>query len=391
MFMRPLSLFLFLFALATHATTAHACEQGEAIQHSFSSGASWNLCALVDDEHGLELQELTYRAPGDSSRLVLKQLHLAQALLHYHDDIEPVALIGTRGFNQQSHQTVDETTCDGQSYAPSNAQAQICGVQRDTGLMAKYSNRSGLQGQSWKVYSVAIYDNLTFNIGFTFTEDGRIVPSVALSGRATRTADNPAHGNTVIDKLSQETIQSVQASLLYTWRMAFALNGDASNDSVEEFNFKLQPELGNRRPMQVQALQTETLRTVERDDFRGWRIRDENGSGYYLDPQTSGFNFISNQYNWTQFDFALSAYKSCEQHSYLPSTRPDPISDCGTHIDDYVNGDSMENQQPVIWFSLSRLFRPSAEDFPIISTLTASFELIPFDWTPTSPFELNGE
>jgi len=143
--------------------------------------------------------------------------------------------------------------------------------------------------------------------------------------------------------------------------------------------------------MQVWSLQTETLRTVERDDFRGWRIRDENGSGYYLDPQTSGFNFVSNQYNWTQFDFALSAYNECERHSYLPDQTPAGLSACGAHIDDYVNGDSMENRQPVVWFSMSRLFRPSAEDFPIISTLSASFELIPFDWTPTSPFELNGE
>lgn len=389
--MRAILLIIFLLGSATHATDSFACDQGLAIQHSFSSGASWDLCALVDDEHGLELQQLSYRAPGDTNRLVLKQLHLGQVLLHYHDDIKPIALIGTRGFNEQSHQSLDATTCDGQSYESLTAQTQICGVQRDTGLMAKYSTRSGLQGQSWKVFSVAEYESLTFQIAVTLTEDGRIVPSVALSGRATRTAENAAHVNAVIDKLSQETIQRTQASLLYTWRMAFALNDDAANDSVEEFNFKLQPELGNRRPMQVQALQTEALRTVERDDFRGWRIRDENGSGYYLDPQTSGFNFISNQYNWTQFDFALSAYNGCERHSYLPGQTPIGSSACGTHIDDYVNGDSMVNQQPVVWFSLSRLFRPSAEDYPIISTLTASFELIPFDWTPTSPFELNGE
>jgi len=380
-----------LLMSATYAADTHACEQGVAIQHSFGSGASWDLCAVVDDEHGLELQNLSYRAPGDTSRLVINQLHLGQALLHYHDDVDPIALIGTRGFNEQSQQNLDASTCDGEIIESITTQPQLCGVQRDTGLMAKYSNRPGLQGQSWKLFSIAEYDRLTFQIAVTLTEDGRIAPSVSLSGRATRTAENPAHVNAVVDAVKQETIQSTQASLLYTWRMAFALNDSVANDSVEEFNFKLQPELGNRRPMQVQALQTETLRTVEPDDFRGWRIRDENGSGYYLDPQTSGFNFISNQYNWTQFDFALSTFNSCERHSYLPSQTPEGIVNCGSHIDDYVNGDSMVDQQPVVWFSMSRLFRPSAEDFPIISTLTASFELIPFDWTPTSPFELNGE
>jgi hypothetical protein len=380
-----------LLMSATHAADTYACEQGVAIQHSFGSGASWDLCALVDDEHGLELQNLSYRAPGDTSRLVLNKLHLGQALLHYHDEVDPIALIGTRGFNEQSQQNLDASTCDGEIFESITAKPQLCGVQRDTGLMAKYSNRPGLQGQSWKLFSIAEYDRLTFQIAVTLTEDGRIAPAVSLSGRATRTAENPAHVNAVVDAVKQETIQSTQASLLYTWRMAFALNDSVTNDSVEEFNFKLQPELGNRRPMQVQALQTETLRTVEPDDFRGWRIRDENGSGYYLDPQTSGFNFISNQYNWTQFDFALSTFNSCERHSYLPGQTPDGIVNCGSHIDDYVNGDSMVDQQPVVWFSMSRLFRPSAEDFPIISTLTASFELIPFDWTPTSPFELNGE
>jgi len=204
---------LFLMS-ATHATKIVACEQGQALQHAFSSGASWSLCALVDDAHGLELQELAYRAPGDTSRLVLKQLHLAQAILHFHDRERPIALIGTDGFTEQSHQNLDSLTCDGQTYESITADSQLCGVQRDTGLMAKYSNRSGLQGQSWKLYSVAEYNRLTFQIGVNLTEDGRIAPAVTLSGRATQTSDNPAHGNPVINALNNELIQSTQASLL---------------------------------------------------------------------------------------------------------------------------------------------------------------------------------
>ena len=131
------------------------------------------------------------------------------------------------------------------------------------------------------------------------------------------------------------------------------------------------------------------LRNTLPESFRGWRIKDVDGRGYYLDPQTSGYQFSDNKNNWAQFDFALTAFNACEQHSRIDSLVIDrDPTECIGSLDSYVNGETLAETKPVIWYSISRVHRPSAEDYPIISSMISDFELIPFDWTPTSPFEV---
>jgi len=357
------------------------------MEHSFASGASWTFCAVMDEQHALELQELHYQAPGDTSRRVLQNLHLGQVLLHYHDQQTAKMLIGENKLGGQSLITLSEEICDGVLHTSDDSNPKLCSFVRDTGLLAKYNLRPGLQGQQYQLFTVSEYQGLTLQILIGLGEDGRIAPSVTLSGRTTSTTTDSRFGNAVLNPVTNESMISTQASVLYTWRMAFALN-DAQNDTVEEFNFKLEPSLGNRRPMTVTTLSAEALRNKDRDQFRGWRVKDANGSGYYLDPQNSGFGYSDWNNNWAQFDFALTAFNACERHSRSDALK---TNSPGTRNADETNeceGSNMLNKNPVLWYSLSRVFRPKTEDYPVISSLKAEFEIIPFDWTPTSPFEV---
>jgi len=382
---------LCLYALL-HAFPAFAvqCSTGQPIEHSFASGASWTFCAVLDEYHALELQQLHYQAPGDASRKVLQHLHLGQTLLHYHDKQTADVLIGKNKLGDNSLKTLNEQICEGELHTIGNSEPKLCSFVRDTGLMAKYNLRPGLQGQQYQIFSVSEYQGLTLQLQIGLSEDGRIAPSVTLSGRATSTTTDARFGNALLNPITNEPMIGTQASVLYTWRMVFAMNDDEQNDTVEEFNFKLEPSLGNRRPMAVTQLSTENLRDKDRNQFRGWRIKDANGSGYYLDPQNSGFGYSDWKNNWAQFDLALTAYNECERHSRIGASNSDIDSayECAGSLDDFVNGESMLNKNPVIWYSLSRVFRPKAEDYPVISSLQAEFEIIPFDWTPTSPFEV---
>lgn len=369
--------------------------------HSFASGASWTFCAVLDEHHALELQQLHYQAPGDTNRRVLQHLHLGQVLLHYHNEPTADTLIGENKLGGLSLKTLNEQICDGELHniddSSGQSDPQLCSFVRDTGLMAKYNLRPGLQGQQYQLFSVSEYQGLTLQIQIGLSEDGRIAPSVTLSGRNTSTTTDTRFGNALLNPVTNEPIIGTQASVLYTWRMAFAMNDDAQNDTVEEFNFKLEPSLGNRRPMIVTSLSTEALRNKDRNQFRGWRVKDANGSGYYLDPQNSGFGYSDWNNNWAQFDLALTAFSECERHSRIGAVSTEIINnvletdgqnECEGSLDDFVDGESMANRNPVIWYSLSRVFRPKAEDYPIISSLQVEYELIPFDWTPTSPFEV---
>jgi len=391
LFSKFLTLLICVCALL-QATTTHAlqCTVGQHMQHAFASGASWSFCAVLDEHHALELQQLHFQAPGDTSRKVLQHLHLGQALLHYHNEPTADVLIGENRLGGASLKTLTAQSCDGELHAAGNVKPNICSYVRNTGLLAKYNRRPGLQSEQFHLYSVSDYQGLTLQVQIGLSEDGRITPAVNLSGRSSAVTTDTRFGNRVLNPLTGETVISTQASVLFTWRMAFAINDDEQNDSVEEFNFKLEPSLGNRRPMIVTPLVTEALRNKNRNQFRGWRVKDINGSGYYLDPHNSGFGYSDQRNNWTQFDFALTAFNACERHSRFAASSADIDRDyeCEGSLDNFVNGESMLNRNPVVWYSLSRVLRPNAEDFPAITSMQSDFEIIPFDWTPTSPFEV---
>lgn len=377
----------------TTPAQANECPAGEAFEHSFDSGASWQFCVLLNDDHALELQNLHYQAPGDSSRQVLKHLHLGQVLLHFHDQENPDVLVGDYQLGGAALKTLNQGTCAGELHSIQNRTSNLCSYVRSTGLMAKYNLRPGLQGSQFRIFSVSEHQGLTFQIQVGLSEDGRIAPSVILSGKSESTTTDASYGNALVNPINEQTIIGTRATVLYTWRMAFALNNNDADDTVEEFNFKLEPSLGSRRPMQVSQLATETLRKKARDLFRGWRVKDINGSGYYLDPQNSGYGYTDWKNNWAQFDLALTTYKPCEQHSRIGSLISSDNSsttedECIGSLDDFVSGETMANQQPVLWYSMTRVYRPKAENYPFITSMPVDFEIIPFDWTPTSPFEV---
>ena len=130
---------------ASSSALAMDCEHGESMEHSFTSGATWNFCAVLDEHHALELQNIHYQAPGDISRKVLQNLHLGQVLLHYHDRLSADVLIGSNKLGGEALKSLNENLCSGTLQAVDFNDAKICTYVRDTGLMAKYNLRPGLQ------------------------------------------------------------------------------------------------------------------------------------------------------------------------------------------------------------------------------------------------------
>jgi len=231
-------------------------------------------------------------------------------------------------------------------------------------LLAKYGTRRAVQGEAIDVFAVSAHESLIWRSNVRLTEDGRIIPSVTLSGLRTM---SEADGS---------------ATLQTSWRMAFALYGGGSDDSVEQFDFPLNRQAGNRREMKIKPIPTESFATVSRDDFRGWRVLDKTGVGYYLDPQNSGYQMVSSTVNWAKFDLAITAFNACEQLAH-----DNQAENCGGNLDAYLTGEALDNNAPVLWYSQSRIYRSRTEDTPVISGLTTRFELLPFEWTASSPFE----
>ena len=368
------------------------CHSDLELQHSFSSGASWSLCASVNDAHGLSISSVHYRAPGDSSRAVLDTAHLGQLLLHYHDSPTAEPQVGPSIQSAESNRDANnlssgstvaftDLTCNGERLGTMDQPNTLCAVVKDNRTLAKYAQRPSLHSQSWELASAFARDALIWTVAVTFTEDGQIRPAVRVSGRTSRTSDDDRYSSTGASALPALT----RATVLSTWRMVFNLDTETA-DRVEQFDFPLDTSRGNRRPMQVTAVNTESLQNIDRENFRGWRVVDASGAGYYLDPANSGFSYTSQSLNWAQFDMAFTRLDACERHALLNTSSPD--TPCGTSLDDFVNGESLENGTPVLWYSQMRNLNLTLEDWPVISELSLTFDLLPFDWTGSSPFEL---
>ena len=381
--MRYRSFVLLGFVFASSHVNGMECDVGQPLTQSFASGASWELCALQDDTHGLELRDIAYRAPGDSMRSVLRSLHLGEALLHYHEDETALSMLGASEFGGPKLIAHSASSCDGNTVSLSgSAEAQLCTAVQPAGILAKYGTRQALLADKWTLSAVSKFQSYNLNTGVAFFEDGRIRPMAELSGRLSRFTANPDYGS----RVDSSNSFAARASLLYTWRVDVALNTDQSDDVIEELDYSVGFGESEQRPLAVTALLTETFRDVAREKYRGWRILDPTGSGYYLDPQDNGYSYISRQHNWAQFDLAITARDDCERHAL--NNESINTSSCGQSLDNFVNGQSLQGVSPVLWFSQTRVFNPRREDFPAISTLRSTFELLPFDWNSASPFEV---
>lgn len=363
------------------------CSPGIAIQHTFASGAAWSICADVGNVQGLSIANAFYRAPGDLNRSVLAQASLSQILLHYHDRNEAEPQIkpsnSTTDVSNGSELVIlNDQNCNAQILGTSVHPNTICERIISNGILAKFDQRDSVQTESWELASTISRETLSWNIAWTLTEDGQIRPRLSLSGRASRRNND----NRYAQQTRLDIPAMTRASILATWRLVPALDTDAQ-DSVEQFDYPLEVASGNRRPMQITPINRESFLSMNRENFRGWRILDSSGAGYYLDPANNGYSYTSAAHNWANFTLAVTREQRCEQYAV---GNPDVFENtvCGTSLDDFVNEENLTDSNIVVWYNQTRHLDPTVEDWPIIRDVQLGFDLLPFDWTATSPFEL---
>ena len=365
------------------AEPAPECVDAEPINHTYPSGAKWSMCAALNEGFGLHLTELHYQPPGKPARRTFSELHLAGLLEHHHNEPEERSVLSELNFGGDAFVNFDTQTCPGELETINGSLNTVCTVEYADRILAKFGAKSVLQSHSWDVITAASDGQDVWEVLVSFGEEGTVTPTINRSGVVHRFTDNASFGSPGINNSAGSGRFAVNSTLLATWRM---VPGFASADDglrVEQFDFPLRTDLGNRRPMSVSELGTETLRQVDREKFRTWLVTDLDGAGYSLDVQNNGFQFRSRRFNWALFDVAFTRFNRCEQ---LTLDNPPGNNECGTSLEAFINGESLENTIPVIWFSQSMPIIPGAEDKPLMQTRTLSFDLVPFDWTDVSPF-----
>ena len=389
--------------VSPHAAEASSCDAAEnnvvpqlhnaeasPLQYQFDSGATWELCWHMDPQAGLVLSRVFYGAPTEPPRQVLDAASIGQILFKYDEDDVETQLLSETGLGGSEILQTDNSLCeDGELVSGINEQ-QICRGVRYINPLSKVRRsestpRHEMTLHAWSRIGTHLYQQL-----WRLTEDGEIHPSVIFSGQINRYTSDPKFGV----RLDDSSRYASSASLLVNWRLDFNINGTPNNDQVDEVEFQLSGPDTQERSINLVNIEAETMRTTERESFRGWRISDSevtsvddnsenSGVGYYLDPQSSGHRYVSPNHNWSRFDFFVTERHPCEQLS----SGNDLINDgCSAELDSYVNNQSITNSDIVVWYSVSRHFTPRREDFPAITATELSFSVLPFDWSSQSRF-----
>ncbi|MBV7330227.1 hypothetical protein KFU94_18650 [Chloroflexi bacterium TSY] len=374
---------------------SNTCAAENPIVETLESGARWELCWEVRNQEGIVLHEIYYTTPSGLRRKILKQANLAQIHVAY-DDGERAHLLTEYGLgNERLVPLTSEECLDGTllSDGVNTDRAILCKQISRYGYLYKYFDQQR-QGTALNLYSVSIINEQTYIVQWRFLDDGTIEPSIGLSGQLARMGTEPLYGWPLDAGKQKIGIGYVNN---YYWRLDFDIGGlDAGEeaagpigDVVEEF--EVEPATNNtRRVLTVTPLSEETARPIEPAKKRSWRIRSgsiNNADGHpvsiHLEPLHAGHRYIgpSNE-PWSQNDFFVTVNHPCEQFLSQNSQ----TDGCGEHVAEFVNGESLERADLVVWYGLTVHHLPRDEDEPFINTRWNGFQLLLRDWTAQNQF-----
>jgi len=356
--------------------------------HQFDSGARWEFCWRIDERAGLTISNLHYGPPAETATKLMESASLAQILVKYDEDTNAEHILSGDGLGGKNHVLPDSNSCHTGDTQLDNNGSGVCAKLRDLNILTSVRRSAALRRHELSIHAFSSVGTHIYEQVWRFSEDGEVTPAVRVSGELSRFTNKQQYGTAVTDTGPL----AANATLLFTWRLDFDIGGTPNDDIVEQLEFV--PHVSNvvRRSITNRTLDIESFHKVHRTRFRGWLIRDTkisagpNGTtrmGYYLDPQSSGFDYVSKRNNWALFDLAVTRRQACEQFA---SGNSNETHHCDDSLDQFVNGESLTNQNPVVWFSIARQLLPKSEDFPAITTREASFKLIPFDWSSSTPF-----
>lgn len=397
-----LVLIMLLFAPLPPAAAAVDCEEpASAVAHAFDSGASWEMCWRIDSQLGLVISHLYYTSPENIRRKVIEEAHLAGLLVHYDDATTANDLISEYGLGSTQLLALSEATCSGEILADNTSQPVLCKQHFYKNTLTRFTSADVLQRNALSLKTHTRTGEQIWTIEFELTEDGTIIPSTTLSGRISRFSQNADFGSAVH---STGTLPryAINATIIHAWRLDFNLDDTPDNDVVDEIQFNSDQSVQVRRRIAIQRLSAESRRQVAAELFRGWRVSDSDVSastdganvtrvGYYLDPQSAAYRYISNRFNWGRFQFFVTQNNPCER-TVVNNKQRYPA--CGDTLDEFIQnstsaGSATEDDSlsdPVLWYSLASRFEADSGDWPAIVSRKSAFKLIPFDWSETSPF-----
>jgi primary-amine oxidase len=200
----------------------------------------------------------------------------------------------------------------------------------------------------------------TYILNWTFFADGAIEPSIGATGALQRNSENTEQPYGRLLDGDPDTLW-LSHTHSYYWRLDFDIGESATDDVFTETRYE-QDDSG-RRVQQVEAFTTEQALRIDPDTQAKWTIKatsQPNSPAFVIDPIRGGHRYVRSEVEpYSDYDIFVTVANDCERFA-SQNARFNP--DCLNNVLQYVDGESIVNQDLVVWHRVSFHHVPRNED-----------------------------
>jgi primary-amine oxidase len=234
----------------------------------------------------------------------------------------------------------------------------------------------------WNVYNLGGYYYIN---QWRFRDDGCLMPQIGLTGplQHTGSGDASPYGSLVGKSTGGQKVFAPSHVHNIYYCLDFDVDGP-ENNVVEEFNYQQDRPGSLSGTHRWTPIQKETMRAGSSEHFRSWRVvnrASRNALGlprsYELIPGGNGIFRGGSAEPFAQAELWVTRYHDNE---YPAETRP-----LKTALPSYLNGESVDGQDVVVWYVVHVHHIPRTEDYPAMPVAWVGFQMKPRDFLNASP------
>ena len=355
-----LALGLMMLALAPgHSHAQPNCDTLSRITHDFDNGARWDLCWESRIRENLVLSDVHYTPPGQETIKVLASARLSQLHVAYDDSDVTYNDVTQYGLGGGYLLTLTQADCPDGELLDVQTRPALCLWQTRGSNGYRTPTRAAL-AESINLFSVSQVGAYAYIISWTFYDDGSFEPGVGATGALQRSSDNTDLPFGRVLQGDPDT-QWLSHTHNYYWRLDFDLGLSANDDVVSELRYALGAQ--GQRKLETEVFTTEQARQIDPDAQQVWRIMENAGdsaAGYQIEPVRNGHRFERKAVEpYTEFDFFVTVGNDCERFA-SQNARFNP--DCLNHVLQFVDDQSLVDEDIVLWNRVSFHHTPRNED-----------------------------
>lgn len=366
--------FLASFSTANAATN---CSDAYYINETLPNGARWDMCWEHRTREGIVFKFIHYTPKNGTRRLVLGHAAVAQIHVPYDDNGARYHDISDYGIGGNNMLSLQSDECPAGNLLRFGGKNVLCKQVGKRDFAFKSGNNT-LSGNYLSVFSISPVGAYYYIPTWRFMDDGTIEPWIGATGALQRFGTNQSRGWKMSDNRT-----GIAHLHNFFWKLDFDLNTTANNDVVEELNFPL---VNGKRQRTTTTFTKEASRKVNPDTMRRWRIRDNNTKNsnnhnisYDIVLSDTGHQDIGPASEpFTHNDFYVTKQNDSEKFaSHNPTGR--------RNLAEFVNGETVANNDVVIWAGVTFYHMPRSEDAPHMDAHWSHMQIIPRDWHSSNP------